>query len=97
MFDWQVAQAPSSPSDSCQVSPNTQDRAKELLRKLLLGGEIVNTQFYLFSTKSVSSDVRSRVIRPRALCANNVLLNNSAKYFSNCKHRHISCGQDAIS
>ncbi|KIJ57947.1 hypothetical protein HYDPIDRAFT_34652 [Hydnomerulius pinastri MD-312] len=49
-----------------------------LLRKSLLGEELINTQFHLFSSRSKSS---GKVSKPRTLCANNVLLTESAKYF----------------
>ncbi|KAI9452035.1 hypothetical protein HD554DRAFT_2200073 [Boletus coccyginus] len=55
-----------------------QDHIEEFLRKSLLGEELVNTQFHLFSARSVSS---SRLTKPRVLCANNVLLAKSSKYF----------------
>ncbi|KAF9228261.1 hypothetical protein BS17DRAFT_773370 [Gyrodon lividus] len=55
-----------------------QERIEELLRKSLLGEELINTQFHLFSARSVSS---GRVVNPRVLCANNVLLIKSSKYF----------------
>ncbi|KAG6369516.1 hypothetical protein JVT61DRAFT_14314 [Boletus reticuloceps] len=51
---------------------------EELARKCLLGEELVNTRLYLFSAKSFSS---GRVMKPRALCANNALLAKSSKYF----------------
>lgn len=51
---------------------------EELLRKFLLGEELVNTQFHLFSTRSSSS---ARVTKPRVLCVNNWLLAKSSKYF----------------
>lgn len=59
-----------------------QERIEEFLRKSLLGEELVNTQFHLFSARSVSS---SRLTKPRVLCANNVLLAKSSKYFLDCK------------
>ncbi|KAF8554150.1 hypothetical protein OG21DRAFT_1484930 [Imleria badia] len=55
-----------------------QARIEELLRKSLLGDELVNTQFHLFSARSPPS---RRVLKPRVLCANNVLLAKSSKYF----------------
>ena len=51
----------------------------EFLRKSLLGEELINTQFHLFSARSSPS---GRVTKPRILCANNVLLVKSSKYFS---------------
>ncbi|KIK82042.1 hypothetical protein PAXRUDRAFT_14935 [Paxillus rubicundulus Ve08.2h10] len=55
-----------------------QERIEELIRKSLLGEELINTQFHLFSARSVSP---GRVTKPRVLCANNVLLAKSSKYF----------------
>ena len=55
-----------------------QRRIEELLRKSLLGEELVNTQFHLFSARSVPS---GRVVKPRVLCAYNVLLAKDSKYF----------------
>ncbi|KAF8546791.1 hypothetical protein OG21DRAFT_1490813 [Imleria badia] len=55
-----------------------QERIEELLRKSLLGDELVNTQFHLFSARSSPA---GRVLKPRVLCANNVLLAKSSKYF----------------
>ena len=60
----------------------TQERIEEFLRKSLLGEELVNTQFHLFSARSLSS---GRVVKPRVLCANNVLLAKSSKYFLDCE------------
>ena len=59
-----------------------QERIEEFLRKSLLGEELVNTQFHLFSARSSSG----RVVKPRALCANNVLLAKSSKYFLDRKY-----------
>ncbi|KAF8431061.1 hypothetical protein L210DRAFT_3004192 [Boletus edulis BED1] len=55
---------------------------EELARKFLLGEELVNTQFHLFSAKSFSS---GPVMKPRALCANNALPAKSSKYFMDCE------------
>ncbi|KIJ07649.1 hypothetical protein PAXINDRAFT_158360, partial [Paxillus involutus ATCC 200175] len=55
-----------------------QERIEELIRKSLLGEELINTQFHLFSARSRSS---GRVAKPRVLCANNVLLTKSSEYF----------------
>ena len=55
-----------------------QERIEEFLRKSLLGEEVINTQFHLFSARSVPS---SRLTNPRVLCANNVLLAKHSKYF----------------
>ncbi|KAF8837052.1 hypothetical protein BDN67DRAFT_244089 [Paxillus ammoniavirescens] len=55
-----------------------QERIEELIRKSLLGEELINTQFHLFSARSISP---GRVAKPRVLCANNVLLTKSSKYF----------------
>ncbi|KAF8444479.1 hypothetical protein L210DRAFT_978448 [Boletus edulis BED1] len=40
--------------------------------------KLVNTQFHLFSARSSLSD---RVVKPRVLCANNVVLAKSSTYF----------------
>ena len=58
--------------------PGKQERIEGLLRKSLLGEELVNTQFHLFSARSSPS---GRVLKPRVLCANNALLAQSSKYF----------------
>ncbi|KAG8217017.1 hypothetical protein J3R82DRAFT_7333 [Butyriboletus roseoflavus] len=58
--------------------PSKQERIEEFMRKSLLGEELVNTQFHLFSARSSAS---GRVLKPRVLCANNVLLAKSSKYF----------------
>ncbi|KAG9310054.1 hypothetical protein JVU11DRAFT_10097 [Chiua virens] len=55
-----------------------QERIEEFLRKSLLGEELINTQFHLFSSRSSSS---GRVVDPRVLCANNDLLAKSSRYF----------------
>jgi len=55
-----------------------QGHIEELLRMSLLGEELVNTQFHVFSARSRSS---GRVLKPRVLCANNLLLAKSSKYF----------------
>ncbi|KAI9458727.1 hypothetical protein HD554DRAFT_2298928 [Boletus coccyginus] len=59
--------------------PGKLARIGELLTKSLLGEDLVNTQFHLFSARSSSS---GRVMKPRVLCANNALLAKSSKYFS---------------
>ena len=61
--------------------PDKQERIEELLRKSLLGEELINTQFHLFSARSLPS---GRVLKPRVLCANNVLLAKSSRYFLDC-------------
>ena len=55
-----------------------QERTEEFFTKFLLGEELINTQFHLFSARSAPS---SRLTKPRVLCANNVLLVKSSKYF----------------
>ncbi|KAG9310050.1 hypothetical protein JVU11DRAFT_10093 [Chiua virens] len=55
-----------------------QERIEEFMRKSLLGEEVINTQFHLFSARS---SVSGRVVEPRVLCANNDLLAKSSKYF----------------
>ncbi|KAH0826789.1 hypothetical protein J3R83DRAFT_5207 [Lanmaoa asiatica] len=60
------------------ADPSKQERIEEFLRKSLLGEELINTQFHLFSARSIPS---SRLTKPRVLCANNVLLAKSSKYF----------------
>ena len=55
-----------------------QERIEEFLRKSLLGEELIDTQFHLFSARSAPS---GRLTKPRVLCANNVLLAKSSKYF----------------
>ncbi|EGN92310.1 hypothetical protein SERLA73DRAFT_191353 [Serpula lacrymans var. lacrymans S7.3] len=54
------------------------ERVDALLRKSLLGEELINTQFHLFTAHSVRSH---KAIRPRALFANDVLLEGS-EYFT---------------
>ncbi|KAF8124559.1 hypothetical protein EV363DRAFT_1435290 [Boletus edulis] len=58
--------------------PRKQARIEEFMRKRLLGEELIDTQFHLFSARS---PLAGRVLKPRALCANNVLLAKSSKYF----------------
>jgi hypothetical protein len=73
------------PSDllpPCTLDPRKQEHIEEFLRKSLLGEELVNTQFHLFSARSSSS---GRVVAPRFLCVNNDLLAKSSKYFSDCE------------
>ena len=60
------------------LDPGKLERINELLRKSLLGEELVNTQFHLFSARSSPS---GQVTEPRVLCANNALLAKSSKYF----------------
>jgi hypothetical protein len=60
-----------------------QERVEEFLRKSLLGEEVINTQFHLFSARSVPF---SRLTKPRVLCANHVLLAKSSKYFLDRKY-----------
>ncbi|KAF8546942.1 hypothetical protein OG21DRAFT_1490669 [Imleria badia] len=55
-----------------------QEHIEELLRKSIPGDELVNTQFHLFSARS---SPLAQVLKPRVLCANNVLLAKSSKYF----------------
>ena len=69
---------PSFISTMSLPDPDKQGRIEEFLRKSLLGEEIINTQFHLFSARSSTSD---RVVKPRVLCANNILLAKSSKYF----------------
>ncbi|KAH7926217.1 hypothetical protein BV22DRAFT_1009619 [Leucogyrophana mollusca] len=56
-----------------------QERIDALLRKSLLGEELINTQFHLYSTRSRRT---GQVTTPRALFANNILLTESAEYFA---------------
>ena len=56
--------------------------AQELLRRSFLGEELVDVLFHLYSAKST---VAGRVVKPRVLCANSVLLAKSSKYFSDRK------------
>ncbi|KAI9458728.1 hypothetical protein HD554DRAFT_2224609, partial [Boletus coccyginus] len=58
--------------------PSKLEGMEELLRKSLLGEELVNTQFLLFTARSSSS---GRVVKPRVLCANNTPLAKNSKYF----------------
>jgi hypothetical protein len=60
------------------VDPGKLERTEELLRKFVLGEELINTQFHLFS---VRSSVSGQVMKPRVLRANNALLAKSSKYF----------------
>ncbi|KAG6375023.1 hypothetical protein JVT61DRAFT_3802 [Boletus reticuloceps] len=60
------------------LDPNTLECLEGLVKKLLLGEKLVNTQFHLFSVKSPTS---GHVMKPRVLCANNALLAQSSKYF----------------
>ena len=60
------------------LDPGKLEGIEELLRKFLLGEELVNTQFHLFSARSSAS---GRVTKPRVICANNDLLAKSSKYF----------------
>jgi len=55
------------------------ERIKGLLRKSLLGEELINTQFHLFTARSARSH---KAIRPRALFANDILLVKSSDYFA---------------
>ncbi|KAF8124560.1 hypothetical protein EV363DRAFT_1586825 [Boletus edulis] len=73
---------------ACQTRVN-KHVSKALLRKSLLGEELVNTQFHLFSARSSLSD---RVVKPRVLCANNILLAKSSTYFLDCDvERRYTC------
>ncbi|KAF9237960.1 hypothetical protein BU15DRAFT_9434, partial [Melanogaster broomeanus] len=64
-----------------------QDRIEELLRKSLLGEELVNTQFHLFTARLPSpTSGKVQVVGRRVLCANNVLLTESSKYFLDCEY-----------
>ncbi|KAG6377270.1 hypothetical protein JVT61DRAFT_15053 [Boletus reticuloceps] len=49
---------------------------EELLRMSLFGKELVDTEFHIFSARS-----SGRVMKPRALLANNALLAKNSKYF----------------
>lgn len=60
------------------ADPSKQERIEEFLRKSLFGEELINTQFHLFSARSTPS---RRIVKPRVLYANNVLLAKSSKYF----------------
>ncbi|KAG9310048.1 hypothetical protein JVU11DRAFT_10091 [Chiua virens] len=60
------------------ADPSKLERIHEFLRKSLLGQELINTQFHLFSARSATS---RRLTKPRVLCANNVLLAKNSKYF----------------
>ena len=53
-----------------------QERMEDFFTKFLLGEELINTQFHLFSARSAPSSRLTSV-----LCANNVLLVKSSKYF----------------
>ncbi|KAG6377269.1 hypothetical protein JVT61DRAFT_15052 [Boletus reticuloceps] len=69
----------SSPSQlSRALYPSKLECIEELLRKSLLGEELLNTQFHLFSARSSTS---GRVMKPRVLCANNAFLAKSSTYF----------------
>ncbi|KAI5984607.1 hypothetical protein EDD15DRAFT_2375063 [Pisolithus albus] len=60
--------------------PSTSDttlRMETLLRKLLLGKDVDEVHFYLFSRRS-----NSRVLHPRVLNADATLLESSSKYFT---------------
>lgn len=74
-----IPSLPPTMSDSSK-----QDRIEELLRKSLLGEELVDTQFHLYSARSSPS---GRILKPRVLCANNVLLAKSSTYFLNRRCR----------
>ncbi|KAI6019011.1 hypothetical protein BKA83DRAFT_4311419, partial [Pisolithus microcarpus] len=64
---------PSTPDSSAGTPVWT----KELLRELLLGNDICNVRFHVFSRRS-----ESRALDPRALNANTTLLKSSSKYFA---------------
>ncbi|KAG6369515.1 hypothetical protein JVT61DRAFT_14313 [Boletus reticuloceps] len=70
--------ATSAGSTFGQPSPIKLERIEELLRRTLLGEELVNTQFHLFSARSSAS---GRVMKPHVLYANNALLAKSSDYF----------------
>ncbi|KAF8124553.1 hypothetical protein EV363DRAFT_1586821 [Boletus edulis] len=69
-------------------------RIEEFLRKSLLGEELINTQFHLFSSRSVPS---SRLTKPRALGANNVLLAKSSKYFVDLLSSDLNSSDGSLS
>ena len=64
------------------LDPGKLECIEELVRKLVRGEELVNTQFHLFSARSSPS---GQVMKPRILCANNALLAKSSKYFVDCE------------
>ena len=57
-------------------------RLNTLLLKSLLGEEIGDIKFYLFSSRSKH---KGRIFRPRALHANSGLLSESLPYLADCK------------
>ncbi|KAF8450976.1 hypothetical protein L210DRAFT_691505 [Boletus edulis BED1] len=69
------------------LDPSKLECLEGLVKKLLLGEELVNTQFHLFSAKSPTS---GHVMKPRVLCANNALLAQSSTYFMDLLSRDIS-------
>ena len=80
-----LPQSPSHHSSTSPMSdPSTQERIEALLRKSLLGEELINTQFHLFSGRSLPS---GRVLKPRVLCANNLLLAKRSTFFLDCECR----------
>ncbi|KAG6377271.1 hypothetical protein JVT61DRAFT_15054 [Boletus reticuloceps] len=76
------------------VDSGKQQRIEEFLRKSLLGEELINTQFHLFSSRSVPS---SRLTKPRALCANNVLLTKSSTYFVDLLSSDLNSSDGSLS
>ncbi|KAF8546932.1 hypothetical protein OG21DRAFT_1490677 [Imleria badia] len=60
------------------LDPRKAECIEELLRKSLLGEELVDTQFHLFSARSTQS---GHVTKPRIVYANNALLAQRSKYF----------------
>ncbi|KAG6369519.1 hypothetical protein JVT61DRAFT_14317 [Boletus reticuloceps] len=76
------------------MSLGKQQRIEEFLRKSLLGEELINTQFHLFSSRSVPS---SRLTKPRALCANNVLLAKSSTYFVDLLSSDLNSSDGSLS
>ena len=64
------------------LEPPKSEHIEELLRKSLLGEEVVDTQFHLFSARSSRS---GRVMKPRVVCGNNALLAKRSNYFLMCE------------
>ncbi|KIJ59611.1 hypothetical protein HYDPIDRAFT_33051 [Hydnomerulius pinastri MD-312] len=50
-----------------------------LLLKSLLGEELIHTQFYLFSSRSIK---KGTLRKPRVLCVNNTIVTQSLPYFA---------------
>ncbi|KIK12003.1 hypothetical protein PISMIDRAFT_689880 [Pisolithus microcarpus 441] len=78
-----------SPPDSSTGTPLW---TKALLRELLLGNDICNVRFHVFSRRS-----KSRALDPRVLNANITLLKSSSKYFADLSpapEPHLTTGSD---